>query len=223
MRLLLLALASLALLAAGCGGGDDDEAAPATTPTAPTTTGAQGCTQVDAPDPRDDGGAEAPESTLDAAKTYKLTFETNCGSFTVTLDQKSAPQTAASLVELARDGFYDDTIIHRIAPAFVIQGGDPTQTGGGGPGYQTVDAPPADAKYTLGTMAMAKTAAEPPGTAGSQFFVVTAPDAELPPDYAIAGTVSDGLDVVERIGRLGNASEQPTQTVLVEKVTVAES
>jgi peptidyl-prolyl cis-trans isomerase B (cyclophilin B) len=72
-------------------------------------------------------------------------------------------------------------------------------------------------------MAMAKTAAEAPGTAGSQFFVVTAPDAELPPDYAIVGTVTDGLDVVERIGRLGNAAEQPTQTVLIEKVTVAES
>jgi peptidyl-prolyl cis-trans isomerase B (cyclophilin B) len=224
MRLLLLALASLALLAAGCGGdGDDDAAAPATTAETPATTGTQGCTAAEAPAQRDDGGAEAPEGTLDAAKTYKLTFETNCGSFTVTLDQQKAPQTAASLVKLAEDRFYDDTIIHRIAPGFVIQGGDPTQTGGGGPGYQTVDKPPADAKYTLGTMAMAKTAAEPPGTAGSQFFVVTAPDAELPPDYAIVGTVTDGLNVVERIGRLGNAAEQPTQTVLVEKVTVAES
>jgi peptidyl-prolyl cis-trans isomerase B (cyclophilin B) len=223
MRLLVLALASLALLAAGCGGGDDDEAAPAMTRQEPTTTGTQGCRQVDAPDPRDDGGAEAPEGTLDAAKTYKLVFETNCGSFTVTLDQKSAPQTAASLVKLAGDGFYDDTIIHRIAPGFVIQGGDPTQTGSGGPGYQTVDAPPADAEYTLGTMAMAKTQAEPAGTAGSQFFIVTAPDAELPPEYAIVGTVTAGLGVVERIGRLGNISEQPTQTVLVEKVSVAES
>ncbi len=82
----------------------------------------------------------------------------------------------------------------------MIQGGDPTGTGTGGPGYSTVDKPPANAKYTHGVVAMAKTATEPAGTAGSQFFVVTAPDAGLPPDYAIVGKVTKGLDVVDRIG-----------------------
>ena len=129
-----------------------------------------------------------------------LEFVTNCGSFTVTLDVKGAPHTSASLVSLARADFYDDTIFHRIVPGFVIQGGDPTQTGAGGPGYQTVDPPAQDAAYTKGVVAMAKTADEAPGTAGSQFFVVTGDDVGLPPDYAIVGTVTSGLDVVERIG-----------------------
>jgi len=239
MRLLALLLATLALLAAGCGG-DDDEASDAgafdtgtTTEAAPATTGTTGtdtseappgtCTQVDAPAPGDAGGAEAPEDELDGGKTYRLVFDTNCGSFTVELDQETAPETAASLVSLARAGYYDNTIFHRIVPGFVIQGGDPTQTGTGGPGYQTVDPPPPDGTYTYGTVAMAKTAAEPPGTSGSQFFVVTAPDAQLPPEYAIVGTISDGLEVIDAIGRLGDAEQRPTQTVLIEKVTVSES
>jgi cyclophilin family peptidyl-prolyl cis-trans isomerase len=172
------------------------------------------------PAPRDDGGAIAPKEPLDPAQTATLAFVTNCGSFTVTLDVKGAPQTSASLVALARGDFYDDTIFHRIVPGFVIQGGDPTQTGGGGPGYKTVDAPPQDAAYTKGVVAMAKTAAEAPGTSGSQFFVVTGENIGLPPDYAIVGTVTSGLDVVERIGALGDAQEQPTEPVVVSDVVV---
>ena len=142
-----------------------------------TTAGADGCTDVDVPAAREDGGATAPKERLDPEKTYDLVFKTNCGSFTVTLDLEKAPATAASLVSLAKSGFYDDTIFHRIVPGFVIQGGDPTQSGSGGPGYQTVDPPPADATYVKGVVAMAKTGAEPAGTSGSQFFVVTGPDA----------------------------------------------
>ena len=112
-----------------------------------------------------------------------------------------APATAASLVSLAKSGFYDNTIFHRIVPEFVIQGGDPTQSGSGGPGYTTVDAPPRDASYTKGVVAMAKSATEPAGTSGSQFFVVTGADIGLPPDYAVVGNVTSGIDVVERIGR----------------------
>jgi peptidyl-prolyl cis-trans isomerase B (cyclophilin B) len=225
MRLASILVASIALLAAGCGG-DEEEATPATTAESTTSTsasGAGGCKRVDAPAPRDEGSEQAPTDELDPTKTYGLVFETNCGSFTIKLDQKTSPKTAASLVALARDGFYDGTIFHRIVPGFVIQGGDPTQSGSGGPGYQTVDKPPADATYTYGSVAMAKTAAEPPGTSGSQFFVVTAPDAGLAPDYALVGTISKGLDVVDRIGTLGDESQQPTQTVLIEKVTVSES
>jgi peptidyl-prolyl cis-trans isomerase B (cyclophilin B) len=224
MRLASILVASIALLAVGCGG--DEEATPATTAESTTSTsasGAGGCKRVDAPAPRDEGSEQAPTDELDPTKTYSLVFETNCGSFTIKLDQKTSPKTAASLVALARDGFYDGTIFHRIVPGFVIQGGDPTQGGSGGPGYQTVDKPPADATYTYGSVAMAKTAAEPPGTSGSQFFVVTAPDAGLAPDYALVGTISKGLDVVDRIGTLGDESQQPTQTVLIEKVTVSES
>ena len=99
---------------------------------------------------------DAPAEPLDASKSYSLVFETSCGSFTVALDPESAPNTTASLVALAEDGYFDDTIFHRVVPGFVIQGGDPTQSGGGGPGYSTVDPPPSDATYTKGTVAMAK-------------------------------------------------------------------
>jgi cyclophilin family peptidyl-prolyl cis-trans isomerase len=197
-------------VAAGCGGGGND-----------ATTSANGCADVDAPAPREGGGETAPSTSLDASKTWTLTFDTSCGAFVVTLDLDSAPHTAASLVSLARDGFFDDTIFHRIVPGFVIQGGDPTQSGSGGPGYSTVDPPGAGASYAKGVVAMAKTATEPGGSAGSQFFVVTGAAAGLPPEYAIVGTVTSGLDVVERIGKLGDpASEQPTQPVVIDSVTV---
>ena len=213
MRAGLLALVVLAL-AAGCGGGDAES-------TGGTTSGK--CASVDAPEPRDPGSNDAPTTPLEEGKTYALTFETNCGSFTLTLDTALAPNTAASLVALVHDGYFDDTLFHRIVPGFVIQGGDPTQSGTGGPGYSTVDVPPSDAAYTKGTVAMAKSPAEAPGTAGSQFFVVTADDAKLPPDYAIVGEVTDGLDAIELIGTLGDAAEQPTEPVVISSVAVTES
>ena len=139
-------------------------------------------------------------------------METNCGDFTITLDQKASPKTAASFVALGEDGFYDDTTFHRIVPGFVIQGGDPGATGAGGPGYSTIDPPAADTKYTEGSVAMAKGAAEPAGTAGSQFFVMTADAPTLPADYAVIGEVTEGLDVVLReIGTPGRAGRAATR------------
>ena len=220
LRVAAIAVVTLALVAAGCGGGSSSSTS-AATETAETV---NGCESVEAPAPRDAGGATAPKERLDPEQTWTLTFDTSCGTFVVTLDLDSAPATAASLVSLAQSGFYDDTVFHRIVPGFVIQGGDPTQTGTGGPGYSTVDAPASGATYTKGVVAMAKTEDEPPGTAGSQFFVVTGDDVGLPPDYAVAGTVTDGLDVVERIGALGDpATEQPLQPVVVRSVTAASS
>ena len=102
----------------------------------------------------------------------------------------------------------------------MIQGGDPLGTGTGGPGYKVVEKPPANLAYTKGVVAMAKSSAEPPGTSGSQFYVVTGADAGLPPEYALVGKVSKGIDVVERIGKLGTPSEKPKQTVLIEKITI---
>jgi peptidyl-prolyl cis-trans isomerase B (cyclophilin B) len=184
------------------------------TPTAPEPA-ATACKQVAKPKPKPDGGAKKPTEPLDASKKWTLTFQTNCGDFTVELDLKTAPNASASMVSLAKAGFFKNTIFHRIVPDFVIQGGDPTGTGTGGPGYSTRDKPPANAQYTRGVVAMAKTQDEPAGTAGSQFYVVTGADAGLPPDYAIIGKVVDGLPVVEQIGKLGDASEQPTQNVVL--------
>jgi cyclophilin family peptidyl-prolyl cis-trans isomerase len=210
-----------------CGGDDDDGAEdtePVSTGSADTGSAAAGCADVEAPEPRSEGGARAPAGQLDPGQTWTLTFDTTCGTFVVTLDLESAPETTASLVTLAEDGFYDDTVFHRIVPGFVIQGGDPTHSGSGGPGYQTVDVPAPDAVYTHGVVAMAKAGAEPPGTAGSQFFVVTGADVGLPPDYAVVGEVTDGLDVVDLIGTLGDpATERPTQPVVIRSVTATGS
>jgi cyclophilin family peptidyl-prolyl cis-trans isomerase len=200
---------------AGCGGGSKHAA----TTQAQTVSG--GCATVAAPSPSKRSESK-PTTALDATKTYDVTFETNCGSFTVQLDVHTSPATTASFVSLVQRKFFDGTVFHRIVPGFVIQGGDPTATGQGGPGYLTVDKPPASAKYTHGVVAMAKTGAQAPGTSGSQFFVVTAPDAHLPPDYAILGRVVRGIAVVDRIGKLGDVNtEQPTRVVEIEHATVS--
>jgi cyclophilin family peptidyl-prolyl cis-trans isomerase len=218
-------LAALAF-AAGCGGGDDGAASGDTTG-ATTTTAVTECADVTAPAPRTPEPRSAPTVKLDASKTYTLVFDTSCGSFTVTLDQELAPNTAASLVALATDGYFDDTIFHRVVQGFVIQGGDPTQTGAGGPGYSTVDAPPSDAEYTKGTVAMAKTLTEPAGTSGSQFFVVTddAAGGGLTPDYAIVGQVTASMDTIERIEALGvpGGDGAPTRPVVITSVTASGS
>jgi cyclophilin family peptidyl-prolyl cis-trans isomerase len=218
----------LAAALAGCGGNSGSEGSATTeaASVAATTTAAataNGCRDVPAPAAKPNGGQKAPTQKLDPSKTYTIAFETNCGPFTIEIDQDSAPATGASLVALARRGFFDKTIFHRIVPGFVIQGGDPTGTGAGGPGYSTVDPPKAGARYTKYVVAMAKTSAEPPGTSGSQFFVVTADDAGLPPDYAILGKVVSGKATVDRIGLLGDASEQPTRTVEIVRARVRES
>ncbi|MEI8104418.1 MAG: peptidylprolyl isomerase [Actinomycetes bacterium] len=222
----LVLLAALVVIA-GCGGksASTTTGASGTTLTGETTvakaTDANGCAPVTAPV----GAAKTaptPTAPLDATKTYDVTFTTNCGSFTVRLDQKQSPNVAASIVSLVQHGFYGGTVFHRIVPGFVIQGGDPTGTGSGGPGYSTVDTPPAGAQYLHGVVAMAKTGAEVAGTAGSQFFVVTGANVGLPADYAIIGTVTKGLDVIDHIGTLGDPStEQPTEVVEIEKATVS--
>jgi peptidyl-prolyl cis-trans isomerase B (cyclophilin B) len=223
LRLVPVALLVLAL--AACGGGSKSVATTSTqtstqASTQATETDASGCTAVTPP-----AGAKRnepkPTQALDPSKTYDVNLQTNCGSFTIRLAVKTSPATTASFASLVRKHFFDGTIFHRIVPGFVVQGGDPTGTGQGGPGYQTVDKPPASTTYTLGVVAMAKTQAEAPGTSGSQFFVVTAQDAQLPPDYAVLGHISAGSAVVSRIGELGDQNtEQPTETVEIEHATL---
>ncbi len=204
------ALVAAALLA-GCGGSDDEPGA---------ETSASGCVAARAPDPREPARHEPPTSTLDAAATTRAVVVTNCGEFTITLDPRASPNAASSFYQLASSGYFDGTVFHRIVPGFVIQGGDPSASGTGGPGYTTVDTPEAATTYTKGVVAMAKAPQEPPGAAGSQFFVVTGEDIGLPPEYAVIGTVTAGLDVVERIGALGGADERPTETVLIERISI---
>jgi cyclophilin family peptidyl-prolyl cis-trans isomerase len=158
---------------------------------------------------------------LDAKRPHTVDVLTNLGSFAIRLDVEDSPCTTSSFAELVRKKYFDGTVFHRIAPRFVIQGGDPTATGTGGPGYTTVEPPPDESLYTEGVVAMAKTADEPRGAAGSQFFIVTATNAGLPPDYAILGVITKGLDVVRRIGRLGNPrTERPTRRVVVLRMTL---
>ena len=149
-------------------------------------------------------------------------MKTNCGTFEITLDAKRAPKTGASFKALADAGFYDKLIFHRIVPGFVIQGGDPEGTGQGGPGYSVVEAPPEDLAYTKGVVAMAKTQLEEPGTSGSQFFVVTGEDAQLPPEYALLGKVTKGQEVVDLIGVAPvGPDEAPVEPVVIESIKVS--
>jgi cyclophilin family peptidyl-prolyl cis-trans isomerase len=208
----------LALPLTACGG--KSAHIPGTLPS--TTPDADGCLAIKhVPDPAK-RTAPKPKQRLDPSKTYDVTFKTNCGSFTIELAVRTSPETTASFVSLVRRGYFLQSIFHRIVPGFVIQGGDPTGTGAGGPGYSTVDPPPPDTHYTVGTVAMAKTSTEKRGTAGSQFFVVTGKDAaQLPPDYAVLGKVTAGLDNVLRIGKLGDpATQQPLRLVVIQKATV---
>jgi peptidyl-prolyl cis-trans isomerase B (cyclophilin B) len=199
-------LLAVGLLLVGCGGNDNDSSG-------------GGNTSMDCEIGGDESKAELAE--LEDGKTHSVVVDTDKGSFTFELATEISPCTTASFAGLVKKGFFDGLTFHRIVPDFVIQGGDPLGDGTGGPGYSTVDAPPQDTKYDKGLVAMAKAGNEPAGTSGSQFFVVTGADAGLPPDYAVLGRVTDGLDVVEKIGELGDPSDQsgrPTEKVEIEKM-----
>jgi cyclophilin family peptidyl-prolyl cis-trans isomerase len=214
-----IALGVFALIAAGVvaailisrGSGGSDSA---------TTASGSGCKQVEAPKPKT-VSFKAPKQVLSKGQKATAVVETSCGTFEIALDTTRAPKTANSFAFLAEEGFYDDLTFPRVMPEFVIQGGSPVNATTGGPGYSVDEKPPSNLAYTKGVVAMAKTAAEPPGRSGSQFFVVLSADAGLPPEYALAGKVDKGFDVVERIGKLGNPeTEKPKQTVLIEKITI---
>jgi cyclophilin family peptidyl-prolyl cis-trans isomerase len=198
-----------AILISRSGGGSDSS----------TTAGSGGCKEVEAPAAKK-VSLKAPPQTVKKGEKLTAAVETSCGSFDIALDSSRAPKTVNSFAYLSEKGFYDDLDFHRIVPGFVIQGGDPLGTGLGGPGYTVVEKPPANLAYTKGIVAMAKSSSDPPGSSGSQFFVVTGPDAGLPPEYALVGKVDEGMDVVERIGKLGTPEEKPKQTVLIEKITI---
>lgn len=218
-RLALVPTLAAALVAAACGG-----TAPPSTTTNPGTAGTEpSCARVPQPESREPGASRPPTTLLDPSTRWTLTFHTSCGTFVVLLQPRAAPHATASLVALAQGAYFNGTVFHRIVPGFVIQGGDPTQTGSGGPGYTTVDTPKAGTRYRKGVVAMAKTSAEPRGAAGSQFFVMSADAPSLDPDYAVVGRVVAGDSVVQRIGKLGDPADPkgtPTQAVVIDRVTV---
>jgi cyclophilin family peptidyl-prolyl cis-trans isomerase len=166
---------------------------------------------------------EPEDEKLNPERVYTWTLQTSCGPIVIDLDLERAPKTVNSVTFLTREGFYDGLTFHRIAEApAVIQGGDPLGDGNGGPGYDVVEPPPDDLKYEKGIVAMAKTGTDPPGTSGSQFFIMY--DAyPLDPDYALLGEVVDrkSLEVVDKIAELATPSEAPEQPVYIEKATVA--
>ncbi len=217
-RLIILAVFALiavgvvaAILIGRSGGGGDS--------TTTAATSANGCKKVAKPKPKH-VTLPAPKQTVKKGEKLTAVVATSCGTFEIALDTTRAPKTTNSFAYLAEEGFYDDLTFPRVAPGFVIQGGSPLGTTVGGPGYTVDEKPPANLAYTKGIVAMAKSSADPPGRSGSQFYVVTAADAGLPPEYALVGKVDRGYDVVERIDKLGTPAETPKQTVLIESMTI---
>lgn len=232
--LALLTAICVALVFAACGDDSSSESEATPEPTATEASAStpatneflpEGCENVEAPTPREEGTLKAPTEKLSKSKSYIATVSTTCGDFKIELDAKRAPITAGNFKYLADEKFYDGLNFHRIVSGFVIQGGDPAGSGSGGPGYSVEEAPPSDLTYEPGIVAMAKTGDEPAGTSGSQFFVVTGDGAaSLPPDYALVGKVTEGMDVVEKIGGIqaDPASGMPAAQVIIKSVTVTE-
>ena len=166
---------------------------------------------------------EAPEDQgLDPSKTYIWRLRTSCGPIEVALDVQRAPKTTNSVAFLTRQGYYNGLLFHRLVPGFVIQGGDPEGPGTGGSGYSVEEAPPADLKYTEGIVAMAKAGNEPPGTSGSQFYIVSGDATQLPAEYALVGTVTEGLDVAKQIESFAQEDQTPSQRVYIESAEIVE-
>lgn len=206
-----IVVALAGLLLAACGGEDGGE-----------PLSSRACPETQGPPPKW-ANLKPPQRQVRRGQSLAATVETSRGSFEIALDTEHSPRTVSSFLHLAREGFYDGTTFHRIVPNFLIQGGDPRGTGLGGPGYCVDEPPLGETEYTRGTVAMAKTEAQPPGRSGSQFFVVTAADASLPPVYALLGEVSSGQGVVNRIEKLGDpaGTGAPRATVLIRTITVS--
>ena len=166
------------------------------------------------------------DQALEKGFDYTAVMQTSCGTITISLDQKAAPQTVASFVFLAKHHFFDGTFFHRVVDSIdVVQGGDPTGSGGGGPGYTIPDEATGSEQYTAGSVAMAKSSA--PNSGGSQFFLITGPEGSnlnANPVYTIFGSITKGLDVAKRINALmpkqKNYDGMPTEAVYIDRVMI---
>jgi cyclophilin family peptidyl-prolyl cis-trans isomerase len=183
--------------------------------------------EAEAPEPLSPMEFDAPaDMGLDSSTPVRVTMSTSCGDIEIELQPAIAPETVNSFVFLAAEGYFDGTVFHRVIPGFVVQGGDQTATGTGGPGYTVPDEfPPPGVGYDRGVLAMANAGA---GTTGSQFFIV-AEDTGLPPQFAIFGRVVDGFDVLERLQEVplgvsptspDPVPSTPLETIYVTSITV---
>jgi cyclophilin family peptidyl-prolyl cis-trans isomerase len=163
-----------------------------------------------------------PPMVIDPEKRYTAEMVTNKGTVVIALDPAIAPKTVNNFVFLARWHYYDGVPFHRIIPGFVIQGGDPTGRGTGGPGYKFEDELPKPGRYEMGSLAMANAG---PNTNGSQFFIISGPDGmRLPPQYSLFGKVVKGLEVVQALNDIGSpGAGTPREPVHMETVTITES
>ncbi len=161
----------------------------------------------------------APEMGIEQSKRYSATLHTSMGDIVIALDAIKAPKTVNNFVFLALNHYYDGVIFHRIINGFMCQGGDPTGTGRGGPGYQFADELPRPGDYQIGSVAMANAG---PNTNGSQFFIVSGRDGVgLPPLYSLFGQVVKGLEVVDEMQRVDtDRSDRPKTDVVINSVTV---
>ncbi len=223
------ALGAALLIVAGCGSDSDGSVADdagTSISSASGDNGSESSSGVDCP-PVEGASSQtrqfdsAPPACLEPGASYEAVVTTNVGEFTIAVDPETAPVAANNFVFLARNQYYDDTVCHRIIPNFVVQCGDPTATGTGGPGYTIVDEPPT-VPYEIGSVAMAKTAA--PDSAGSQFFVITGSDgASLPPEYALFGRVVAGFDTaVQAMAAAGTPSGEPSEAVEIQSIRIVQ-
>ena len=161
-----------------------------------------------------------PDMGIDPEKRYTATMETSMGTIVIALDAVRAPKTVNNFVYLAGYKYYDGIIFHRIINGFVCQGGDPTGTGTGGPGYRFEDELPKPGQYQIGSLAMANAG---PNTNGSQFFLISGPDGtRLPPNYSLFGQVVKGLDIVDAMQRVPTArGDRPVTDVVINSVAIS--
>jgi peptidylprolyl isomerase len=180
------------------------------------------CPEADGSSPRRTEFDAPPPMCIDPSRSYSAEIVTSMGSMTVHLDAAQAPNTVNNFVFLAWYHYYDGIIFHRIINGFMCQGGDPTGTGRGGPGYRFADELPKPGRYEIGSVAMANAG---PNTNGSQFFIVSgSAGVGLPPQYSLFGKVVKGLDVLEAMQSVStDRSDRPTDDVVIESVTITES
>jgi peptidyl-prolyl cis-trans isomerase B (cyclophilin B) len=218
---------SIDLFATTTVAGDVTSVPESTTVPAPFVYGTTECAPVDGAAASTREFSDSFALCIDPAKTYTAVVTTNLGDYTAVLDPAKAPGTVNNFVNLARSKYFDDTVCHRAIPGFMVQCGDPTATGSGGPGYKFADELPAAGEYQIGSLAMANSG---PDTNGSQFFVITGDQGvALPPNYTLFGQVTEGLDTtVGAMDAAGNPDPSangvpPAEEIRIISVTITES